>query len=83
MQHTNIPTFCFEKISLDVVGKLLTTSKGDSYLLTVFDLFSSYHEAIPIPDKSAETIANVLIRYISHFIFYTAIYINGQWIVEC
>ena len=62
LQHTDIPTFCFEKISIDIVGKLPTTSKGNSYLLTVFDLFSSYPEAIPIPDKSAETVAKVLIR---------------------
>ena len=62
MQNTDIPSFCFEKISIDIVGPLPKTTSGNSYILTVFDLFSSYPEAIPIPDKSAETVAKVLIR---------------------
>ena len=62
MQNTDIPSFCFEKISIDIVGPLPKTTSGNSYILIVFDLFSSYPEAIPIPDKSAETVAKVLIR---------------------
>ena len=46
--------------SLDLVGPLTETEKGNVYILTAEDVFTRYPVAVPIPDKTAETVAKAL-----------------------
>ena len=55
-------------ISLDVVGPLPVTEKGNKYLLTFIDHFTRFCEAIPIVRQDTETIAReFVIRIITQF----------------
>ena len=50
-----------ERLSVDLVGPLPETINGYKYIMTVEDLFTKFVQAFPIPNKEAETCANVLI----------------------
>ena len=49
-----------EKINWDIVGPLPTSPNNNTYILSIIDYFSRWAELIPIPDKSAPTIANAI-----------------------
>ena len=61
MQHTDITSFCFEKISIDTSGKYPTTPRNNRYIVTIYDHFSGWVDAFCTEDKTAETIAKILI----------------------
>ena len=44
-------------VGIDLIGPFHKTSDGNQYVLTMTDYFSKYVEAIPIPDKSALSVA--------------------------
>ena len=53
---------------MDIFGPLPLSPKGNKYILLITDLFSNYPEGVSIPDKSAETVADVLItKFICRF----------------
>ena len=54
--HLVIPKVPFTCIAIDTIGKLPTTSSGNKYALTCIDLLTSYVIAVPMPDKTAESI---------------------------
>ena len=57
-----------ERIALDLVGPLPETVENYKYILTIQDHFTRFVMAIPIVNKEAETVANVLIeRFICLF----------------
>jgi transposase InsO family protein len=62
LQETEIPNYPFQKIAIDTAGPYRETALGNRYCLTVTDVFSGFLEAFAIPDKSASTIAQVLLH---------------------
>lgn len=55
----------FEKIFLDIVEPVETSLKGNSYILTLQDDLSKHSSAVPIPDHTANTIAQA---FVEHFV---------------
>ena len=49
-----------EKINWDIVGPLPLSENNNMYILSIVDYFSRWLEMIPIPDKSATTIARAI-----------------------
>ena len=54
--HLEIPKVPFICVAIETIGKLPTTSSGNRYALTGIDLLMSYIIAVPIPDKTAESV---------------------------
>jgi hypothetical protein len=55
-------------VSLDVVGPLPVTERGNKYLLTFIDHFTRFCEAIPIARQDTETIARgFVVKIITQF----------------
>lgn len=61
LREMDTPPYPWAKIALDMVGPLPRSLSNNCYLLTIIDLFSSYVEAYPLPDKRADNIAHILI----------------------
>jgi len=55
------PSECW---AMDVVGPLPITTQGNRYILTMYDLFTRWPEAVAIPDQTAETVAKAIIERI-------------------
>jgi hypothetical protein len=64
MQETTVPQYPFEMIALDFAGPYPETEKGDLYVLTVVDLFTGWVIPIPVPDKTAETTAKIIMEHV-------------------
>ncbi|CAB0027954.1 unnamed protein product [Trichogramma brassicae] len=59
---TDTPIESFDKVSIDTVGKLRTTTTGNCHILTMQCHLTKYLLAIPLPNIKATTIANALAR---------------------
>ena len=51
----------WQRISIDFVGPLVTSSQGNQYILTVKDCFSRWIEAFPTNNMRARTVAELLV----------------------
>ncbi|KAJ8962328.1 hypothetical protein NQ318_018307 [Aromia moschata] len=55
----------FERVAVDILGPLPATDRGNKYLMVVMDYFSKWHEAVSLPNKEAETVAEAFINVIA------------------
>ena len=53
--HLEIPKIPFPCFAINTIGKLPVTTSGNKYTLTCIDLLNSYLIAVPMPDKTAES----------------------------
>ena len=60
---TEIPDRPFDKIVMDLVTDFTESNKGNKHILTIIDLLTGWPEAIPIPNKSADTIIKAFVRH--------------------
>ena len=61
LQEMDKVTYPFQKVGIDTCGPYPATLQGNRYILTIVDIYSGWPEAFAIPDKSAETIANIIL----------------------
>ena len=65
LQPLPIPQRPMEVIEMDLVGPLKTSAHGNRYLLVITCLLTKYPECVPLPDKSARTVATA---FFDHFL---------------
>ncbi|XP_037774531.1 uncharacterized protein LOC119571186 [Penaeus monodon] len=58
----DIPDRPFQRISVDVLSGFSVSATGNRYLLVFIDNFSRFCELVPIPDKSATTVARAFLE---------------------
>ena len=66
-KHTLVPThseYPWDKVSIDLVGPLKPSSKGNTHILTARCCFTRWIEGIPIKDTSAESVAKELFTHV-------------------
>jgi len=59
--ETDSPPYPFAKVSMDISGPYPRSLSGNKYILSIVDHYSGWPEAFPLPDKSAENVAHVVI----------------------
>ena len=64
LQETDIPPYPMAKLSLDLSGPYPTTLSGNKYIIAFVDWYSGWPEAFPVPHKTAETAADLIIEQI-------------------
>jgi exodeoxyribonuclease III len=52
-----------QTIAIDIVGPFLQSIQGNMWILTIIDHFTRWPVAVPIPDRTSATIANVIFKY--------------------
>ena len=68
MKLTPIIGKAFSRISLDVAGPLVKSSRGNRFVLTIVDHGTRWVEAYPIADHKATTVVRSLLDFIARFI---------------
>lgn len=63
MLITDTPYSAFEKVSMDIVGPLPTTSQQNSYILTIQDHLTKFSLAIPLKSSTAISVADAFLEY--------------------
>lgn len=64
LQETDIPPYPFATLSLDLSGPYPKTLSGNKYIVAFVVWFSGWPEAFAVPDKTADTIAHLIIEQI-------------------
>lgn len=64
LQETDILAYAFAKIGIDVAGPYPASLSGSKYIVGFIDRYNGYPEAFAVPDKSADTIAQLIIEEI-------------------
>ena len=64
LQETDIPPYPMAKLSLDLSGPYPKTMSGNKYIIAFVNWLSGWPEAFAVPDKTADTVAHLLIKEI-------------------
>jgi transposase InsO family protein/dUTPase len=65
--YTITTDYIFEKIGIDFVGPLPTTSSGKRYIFVMIDMHSRWVEAFATKDQLVSTMSQCLLEYISRY----------------
>jgi hypothetical protein len=58
----SIPPYPFYTVSMDLVGPMSTTMRGNQYILVCQDAYSKWVEMIPLPDARVSTVADAFMK---------------------
>ena len=54
----------WDRVAMDLLDMSVTTTKGNRYVLVMVDCFSRWTEACPLPDKTAQSVADAFFSQI-------------------
>ena len=52
----------WERVAMDLLDMSVTTARGNRYILVMVDCFSRWTEACPLPDKTAQSVADAFFQ---------------------
>lgn len=61
LQDTDIPSYPFQKVSVDLSGPYPESLSGNKYIISFVDWYSGWPEAYAVKDKTAENIVHLLL----------------------
>lgn len=64
LQEMDKVSMPFQKVAMDMCGPYDTSYGGNRFLLTFVDMYSGWPEFYPLPDKSAEGVADIILTKI-------------------
>jgi hypothetical protein len=62
MKITSTSVRAFQRLALDIVGPLVSTSNENIYILTMIDDLTKYLIAVPLPNAEAKTVADAFVK---------------------
>ena len=65
--HSTVPKAPMDFIAMDLIGNFPPSTSDNVYALTAIDMLTSFVWAIPIPNKTAETIVAAFLKHIHKF----------------
>ena len=54
----------WERVAMDLLDMSVTTSRGNRYVLVMVDCFTRWTEAFPLPDKTAQSVADAFFNQV-------------------
>ena len=63
MGHVNVG-HRWERVAMDLLDMSVTTTRGNRYVLVMVDCFTRWTEAFPLPDKTAQSVADVFFNQV-------------------
>ena len=54
----------WERVAMDLLDMSVTTSRGNRYVLVIVDCFTRWTEAFPLPDKTAQSVADLFFNQV-------------------
>ena len=54
----------YDRLNMDLIGPLPVSNDNNRYILSLVDVLTRYGFAVPIPDKSANTVSRALINHV-------------------
>ena len=76
LEMTETPTNAFDIVFIDTIGPNMKTNDGNIYAITMICALTKYLITIPIPDKSAKTIAKAVFE--KHILIYGPMKVLGS-----
>lgn len=67
MKPVPVPSRCWAKIGIDLIGPLKETTNGMKYICTCVDYFSKWLEAKPLQNKTGIEVANFLYQLMTRY----------------
>ena len=62
LQKPDLPQYSMAKLSLDQSGPYPKTLSGNKFIIAFVDWYSGWPEAFAVPDKTADTVAHLIIN---------------------
>ena len=63
MGHVNVG-HRWERVAMDLLDMSVTTARGNRYVLVMVDCFTRWTEAFPLPDKTAQSVADAFFNQV-------------------
>ena len=73
-----VPSKIWCQVGMDLIGPMPATSRGNKYIITFTDYFSKWAEAAPLPDKTAQGVANFIYSVSHKSCFHITIHVFCQ-----
>ncbi|CAB0009032.1 unnamed protein product, partial [Nesidiocoris tenuis] len=62
--QTYVTGASMDRVAIDILGPFPKTERGNRFIVVTMDYFTKWPEAFPVPDRTAETVAEGLVEHV-------------------